>query len=265
MSRNSIPFTKMHGLGNDFVVINSLVNKYDLSPAFIAELANRHTGIGFDQLLLIEPSHQANIFCRIFNADGSEAEQCGNGLRCIARYIHEEGLDVSKQLSIETRAGLFTVEISDYDHIRVCMGQPVITQPQLELRLASKTASVCILSLGNPHAVMQVNDLNDASLEQLAKEIAADKHFPDGVNVGFMQVAGAQHIRLRTFERGSGETYACGSNACATAVAGILQNVSQSPVKVDFRYGSLTIEWEGKQQPVYMTGAAARVYSGEVK
>lgn len=265
MMKPFIRFTKMHGLGNDFVILNAVSQNKTLPQSTLIKLANRHTGIGFDQLLVIEPSQHADFFCRIYNADGSEAEQCGNGLRCIARYIHEEKLLDSTQFRLETKAGIFPLEIQDYDHIRLCMGQAHITHPAVELRLADhSTLSISILSLGNPHAITRVDSIDSMPVENLAAEISDHSFFPNGVNVGFMQIINSGHIRLRTVERGAGETFACGSSACAAAVTGITQGWLQPQVQVDFAYGSLMIDWEGENQPIYMTGPAARVYSGEI-
>jgi diaminopimelate epimerase len=257
----------MHGLGNDFVIINSLTQTKDMQKSIIANLANRYTGIGFDQLLIIEPSQAADFFCRIYNADGSEAQQCGNGLRCVARYLHEEGMHANRQVSIETLAGIFPIVIHDYEHIRVCMGTPNIKENDLiELQLTNPINSipVSILSLGNPHAITKVDTIDSITLENMAMQISTHSIFPEGVNVGFMQIIDKNHIQLRTFERGAGETLACGSNACAAVVAGITQGWLQQEVKVKFTYGSLTIAWEGDNQPVYMTGPATRVYSGDI-
>lgn len=266
MIKPLLQFTKMHGLGNDFVIVNAINQSIETKKIPFARLAHRHTGIGFDQFLVIEPSRQADFFCRIYNADGSEAEQCGNGLRCVARYIHEESMHPHNQFTIETLAGLFPLEIQDYDHIRVCMGTPEITNSLIELPLPdlSTTIPVSILSLGNPHAIAQIESLESIPLEQFAAQISTSKYFPDGVNVGFMQIMDKHHVRLRTFERGTGETWACGSNACAAAVAGITLGLLQKHVKVDFTYGSLAIDWEGENQSIYMTGPAAKVYSGEM-
>jgi diaminopimelate epimerase len=280
-------FSKMHGLGNDFVVINLLKTKTELTATFIATLSNRHTGIGFDQLLVIEASEKADFFCRIYNSDGSEAEQCGNGLRCVARYLHEERVISKKQFAIETKAGIFAIEIKDYDHIRVCMGTPLFRDEQLSSEELfddellsfralfseeppNKTSdlpqdtSISILSMGNPHAILKVASLENLAIENIASKISSQDIFPDGVNVGFMQIVSKHHIRLRTFERGAGETLACGSNACASAASGIQQGSLQSPVKVELAYGSLEIDWQGEGQPLYMTGPAAKIFTGVI-
>jgi diaminopimelate epimerase len=267
MHQEKICFTKMHGLGNDFVIINALTRPYASSHLPIQQLADRHIGIGFDQLLIIEPSLHADFFCRIYNADGSEAEQCGNGLRCVARFIYEENLIDSQEFRLETKAGIYPLEIKDYDHIRVSMGVPVIRNNLIELHLNEEinTISVSILSVGNPHAIIKVQSLEMIHADKLGPEISSHSCFPDGTNVGFMQIISPEHIRLRTYERGAGETFACGSNACAAAVAGIVNGWLGSRVNVEFHYGSLEIEWEGKNQAIHMTGPAARVYSGEIE
>lgn len=266
MQNQSLHFTKMHGLGNDFVVVNAIAQPIDLQRINIANLADRHTGIGFDQLLIIQASPAADFFCRIFNADGSEAEQCGNGLRCVARFISEEGLHAHASFQVETKAGIFPLHIQDYDHIRVGLGIPNINDNLHELRIKHDPgkAQVSILSLGNPHAILKVEALDLIPTTQLGQEISTHSAFPQGANVGFMQIVNQHHIRLLTFERGVGETHACGSNACAAAVAGIANGWLQPRVKVEFRHGSLSIDWEGKHHPVYMTGPATKVFSGDI-
>lgn len=263
MKKSFVQFTKMHGLGNDFLVINNLHGSFNIDSTVVATLSNRFTGIGFDQLLLIEPSNNADYFCRIFNADGSEAEQCGNGLRCVARFIHEEKIKTDTVLKIETKAGIFPLMIDDYQHIRIAMGIPHIKNG-MELVLPSCPQKVCIsvISLGNPHAITKVESLETIP-EKTAEEIAAN--FPQGINVGFMQIINDQHVKLRTIERGSGETYACGSNACAAAAAGIKNGWLKHKVVVEFRYGGLIIEWQDENQPIYMTGPASRVFTGQVE
>ncbi len=254
----------MHGLGNDFVVINAIDQIFDLQQLPIQELADRYRGIGFDQLLILEPSKSADFYCRIFNSDGSEAEQCGNGLRCVARFIQEQGLNLNKELKLETKAGIYPVTIEDFDHIRVTMGAPEIKEPLVELRLKHDSIAISVLSVGNPHAIAKVPSFEAISTEKLGAEISTHKHFPQGANVGFMHVLNHQHIKLRTFERGAGLTNACGSNACAATVAGIVNGWLDKQVNVEFRYGSLRIEWEGGAEPIHMTGPATHVYSGEI-
>jgi diaminopimelate epimerase len=238
----------------------------NLSTSAIAALANRHTGIGFDQLLIIEPSKKADVFCRIFNSDGSEAEQCGNGLRCVARFLHENRIVKKTSFDIETKAGIFPVEIKDYDHVRVMMGVPVITEPlvQIPLNGQSHKAEISVLSIGNPHAVLKVTGLQQLNTQSLAPAIAAQPYFPHGANVGFMEIVQKDHIRLRTIERGAGETLACGSNACAAAIAGVKNGWLDPKVQVEFSKGSLWVEWQGDGKAVYLTGPAAVVYTGEL-
>lgn len=256
-----ISFTKMHGLGNDFVVINSLnqdIPNVDDLP--ITALANRHVGIGFDQLLIIGPSTKADYSIRIFNADGSEAEQCGNGLRCIARELHENKL-CGKKVTLATKAGVFPVTIENYDEISVALGVPKIEDSLYQLR---NDLPITLISLGNPHAILKVASIQDETSMLKGKAIYEHKTFSQGINVGLMQVINQSHIALRTLERGTGETYACGSNACAAVCAGIINDwiESNAPVKVDFRLGSLLIEWPGEGKPVTITGPASHVFSG---
>ncbi len=262
MPSTSFHFTKMHGLGNDFVIVNATDHPLVLSSPLIAQLGHRHTGIGFDQLLMIEPSQQADFFCRIFNADGSEAEQCGNGLRCVARFVHEKKLQTSSHLRIETRAGVFPVMIRDYDHIRVTMGVPQIQEKYIELKIAEKLFRLSVLSLGNPHAIIKIESIAAVPVLDWGTAISEHHFFPQGANVGFMQIITPQHIRLRAFERGVGETYACGSNACAAVAAGILNGWLDHRVKVEFKLGYLEIEWAGEDKPLQMTGPAVRVFEG---
>jgi diaminopimelate epimerase len=262
----AIEFTKMHGIGNDFVVINATKQSLDWQKEFITQLSDRHFGIGFDQLLIIEPSQQADFFCRIYNADGSEAEQCGNGLRCVARFIHEEGLHKQNDFTIATIAGVFPIHINDYDHIRVTLSIPKQTEKTLELALPNNLGNITVnvLSLGNPHAIVKSPALESTSIHEIATAISSHAYFPNGVNVGFMQIQNPHHVRLRTIERGSGETNACGSNACAAALSGIQQKLLSSPVTVEFCHGALSIEWDEAKELLTMTGPATRVFSGTI-
>lgn len=256
----TIKFSKMHGLGNDFVITHHSINH--LEKNLIQQLSSRHTGIGFDQLLLVSSSEKADFSCRIFNADGSEAEQCGNGMRCVARYVHEANLTTKNNLSIETKSGVVSVVIHDYDNIQVKMGTPKLEHQNLSLTDISLPV-LCVLSIGNPHAILQTS--HDSNLTMLGKKIATHSFFPNGVNVGFMEIVNRNKIRLRTYERGVGETLACGSNACAAVVAGISNNLLDSKVEVELALGSLSIEWAGKEKPVLMTGSASRVFDGQYK
>lgn len=261
-------FTKMHGLGNDFIIINNLQNSIDsLKNLSIPLLSNRHLGIGFDQLLLLEKSTSADVFCRIFNADGSEAEQCGNGMRCVARFMHEEKLSTNNTIRIETKAGIVSATIADYDHIQITMGVPAFDHNHLhEIILNQSTSPIemTVLSMGNPHAIIHVPSIQSCPIKQWGPEIATHLLFPQGTNVGFMEIMSRQHIRLRTYERGVGETVACGSNACAAVVAGILNGLLDTRVTVELHFGNLLIEWKDKGAPVVMTGPASRVFSGNL-
>jgi diaminopimelate epimerase len=272
----SLSFCKMHGLGNDFILIDACNKTIDLNKTFVKFLANRHLGIGFDQLLLIEKSSVADFACRIFNSDGSEAEQCGNGLRCAARFIQETNLSNKNNLSIETKAGIFNIVIHDYNHIQVTMSVPIF-KPKLIHFLVEKQKNIyaieikpghslpfAVLSMGNPHAILRIPSLKNYPVIDIAHHIANHPAFPQSVNVGFIEIVSRQLIYLRTVERGAGETYACGSNACAAVVAGILNGWLDNSVTVQLTYGSLLIEWEGENQPVIMTGSATRVFTGTI-
>lgn len=262
MSQNFIKFTKMHGLGNDFIVIDGIQQRIDVASLPIAHLSHRHLGIGFDQLLLIKSSTQADFACDIFNADGSEAEQCGNGMRCVARFIRETNLTQQTHFNIETKAGIIDVAISDFNAICISMGKPVF-QHITPLNQYPKLHFLHALSMGNPHVVFQVDSVKHAPVLELGPSISKHTSFPRGTNVGFMEVINRNHIRLRTFERGAGETYACGSNACAAVVAGIQQHLLDSPVTVELTYGNLLIAWDTVNSIVTMTGPAESVFHGE--
>jgi diaminopimelate epimerase len=260
----TINFCKMHGLGNDFIVINALSKSVRIDASWVQQQSNRRTGIGFDQLLLIQPSSMADVACRIFNADGSEAEQCGNGMRCVARFLHESKLISKNSLTIETLAGVISAVIHDYDKIQVNMGIPHLEQKNAVLHPAplEKSLELSVLSIGNPHAILPVSSLQTCSFEELGPVIGSHSYFPNGTNVGFMEILNRQHIRLRTFERGVGETLACGSNASAAVVAGIWNGSLDHTVRVELELGSLWIEWAGEKNPVLMTGSASRVFDG---
>ncbi len=257
-------FSKMHGLGNDFVVINTLSQTFNESNFPVKEFSDRHIGIGFDQLLLIGPSRLADFSCRIFNADGSEAEQCGNGMRCVARYIREENLTDKPSFTIENKSGLVEVKIDrDFDHVEVNMGLPIFESP-CEIKIDHQSIQLFQLSLGNPHAIMHVDSVAKFPVSTLGPKISTHEIFPHGANVGFMEIINRKHIRLRTFERGSGETLACGSNSCAAVVAGIENNWLDKKVRVELALGDLWIEWNGKSHPVLMAGPAERVFEGVI-
>lgn len=267
-------FSKMHGLGNDFVLVNGINQTIPLSTSFIKKISDRHCGIGFDQLLVIEKSELADFACRIFNADGSEAEQCGNGMRCIGRFILEENLSQNKLLRIETKTRIITITITDNDHIEVNMGQPqfdpqnipfVAKNFQVYYPISIKDigdVNITVLSMGNPHAILFVPSLEKYPVNHVGAFIANHALFPQGVNVGFVELLDRHHIRLRTYERGVGETLACGSNACAAVITGILTHQLENIVEVELSLGRLNIQWEGHGHCVFMRGPASHVFTG---
>lgn len=274
---STLRFTKMHGLGNDFIVLDGVRQKVDLTAAQVARLADRHFGIGCDQLLLVEPATDpANDFrYRIFNADGCEVEQCGNGARCFVRFVHEQGLTGKTAIRVETANGVIVPQLEADGNVTVDMGAPrfepeslPFEAPEDALRHAllvdGEVVQVAAVSMGNPHAVLQVADVDAAPVSRLGPAIEGHLRFPRRVNAGFMQVVDRQSLRLRVFERGSGETLACGTGACAAAVAAIRQGLADSPVQVAMRGGMLGIAWEGAGQPVRMTGPAITVFEGKI-
>ncbi|MDD2948665.1 MAG: diaminopimelate epimerase [Rugosibacter sp.] len=272
----NIRFTKMQGAGNDFVVINALAEPFALSPAQIKQLADRHFGIGCDQLLVVEKATrpEADFRYRIFNADGGEVEQCGNGARCFVRFVHDEGLTTQRQIRVETLSGIISPRLEDSGQVTVDMGQPrflpaeipfisesqAIIQP---LQVGDTAIDITVVSMGNPHAVQVVADTDTAPVEKLGPLIESHPRFPQRVNAGFMQMIDAHTIRLRVYERGAGETLACGTGACAAAVAGIRRGMLASPVHVVTQGGDLSIAWDG-QGSVLLTGPAVSVFSGEM-
>lgn len=261
--KHTLTFNKMHGIGNDFVISDERFTNRHFDHDTIVALADRHCGIGFDQLLLIEPSEKADFFCRIYNPDGSEAEQCGNGLRCVARFLHEEGIHSTLSMHIETRAGIFLVTIKDYDHITVQLGGPTIQTLNVSLSTAEhEFHQVAVLSLGNPHAIIPVTNLSETPIEKWGRTLSEHPHFPQGANIGFMEVLDRHALALRTFERGAGPTLACGSNAAAAACVGILKGLVVSPVKVQFACGVLCVEWHGAESPISLSGSATLVFRG---
>ncbi|HEY9097448.1 MAG TPA: diaminopimelate epimerase [Thiobacillus sp.] len=271
-------FTKMQGLGNDFVMLDGVTQSITLTTEQYRRIADRHFGVGCDQILLVEPSTRDGVDFRyrIFNADGGEVEQCGNGARCFVRFVQSQGLSNQTSIRVETASGIIEPELLDNGQVRVNMGAPrfapadipfvadaeALTYP---LKVGQHAISIAALSMGNPHAVLRVNDLDSAPVDILGPAIESHTRFPQRVNAGFMQVLTPHDIRLRVFERGAGETLACGTGACAAAVAGIRQGWLKSPVSVHTRGGDLMIEWAGNNQPVYMTGPAETVFEGEME
>lgn len=270
-------FTKMHGLGNDFVVIDGIRQTVALTPAQCRQLADRHFGIGCDQILLVEKATRADadFRYRIFNADGGEVEQCGNGARCFVRFVREQGLTDKTAIRVETASGIIEPRILDNGQVTVNMGVPRFAPTEIPfaadaealtypLKVGTHVIEIAALSMGNPHAVLRVNDLDTAPVDILGAAIESHARFPQRVNAGFMQVLTPHDIRLRVYERGAGETLACGTGACAAAVAGIRQGWLTSPVSVHTRGGDLIIEWAAAGQPVWMTGPAETVFEGTI-
>lgn len=265
----------MQGAGNDFMVIDAVNQPVSLSTTQIKQLANRQFGVGFDQLLLVEPSKSADFKYRIFNADGSEVAQCGNGARCFVRFVVDQKLTKKNEILVETASGIISPKLEKNGEVTVNMGLPrfepheipfLATEKSLQysLKVGNDTYQICSLSMGNPHAVLVVEDVETAPVQTLGATIEVHPKFPERVNVGFMQIVDTHAIKLRVFERGSGETLACGTGACAAAVSGIQLGKLQSPVTVQARGGTLTIVWAGVGQAVLMTGPAEPVFTGTI-
>lgn len=269
-------FTKMQGLGNDFVVLDGINQSINLDQQQIRLLADRHFGIGCDQLLLVEKAAgQADFRYRIFNADGSEVEQCGNGARCFVRYVHDHGLTQKNEIRIETLSGVISPKLEINGNITVNMGKPLFEPEAIPfvaekialtypLEMPDKPVTISTLSMGNPHAVRVVQEIETAPVETEGAFIETHPRFPKRVNVGYMQVIDRNHIKLRVFERGAGETLACGTGACAAVVTGINLGLLDNQVTVSTRGGELTISWQGEDAPVWMTGPAVTVFEGEI-
>ena len=263
-----IEFTKMEGAGNDFVVIDATSEPLQLSSAQRRRIADRHFGIGCDQILVVERpgAPGADFRYRIFNADGGEVEQCGNGARCFVRFVHARGLTRKREIRVETLGGPIVPRLEDDGEVSVNMGPPVLATTFLEtLDIAGEPVEFAILSMGNPHAVQLVADTELAPVERQGPLIERHARFPDRVNAGFMQVRDRHAIRLRVYERGAGETLACGTGACAAAVSGIVRGLLDSPVTVQARGGTLTVSWAGGDNPVWMKGPARTVYEGVIE
>jgi diaminopimelate epimerase len=273
-----LEFTKMQGIGNDFVVIDAISQSVALTPEQIRRIADRHFGVGCDQLLLVESPMQANVDFRyrIFNADGYEVEQCGNGARCFVRFVHDKGLTPKTEIRVETASGIITLKLENSGQVTVNMGEPHFAPKDIPfvsdeaalayaIDVAGSQINISALSVGNPHAVQIVDDVDSAPIALQGPLIESHARFPQRVNAGFMQIVDAHHIRLRVFERGSGETLACGTGACAAAVTGIRLGLLQSPVEVSMRGGELDISWLGEHNPIWMTGPAVAVFEGEIE
>jgi diaminopimelate epimerase len=268
----------MHGLGNDFVVIDLITQNVRLHAAQIRRIADRHLGIGCDQVLLIEPPMEPDrdFFYRIYNADGYEVEQCGNGARCAARFFYDSGFTLTPHLKANCLSGPIDFQIEEDGSITVNMGMPKFKPHNIPLDvnetallypivIEDQEIKFSALSVGNPHAVLQVPVIETAPVKTLGPLLAKHSIFPNGTNVEFMQIINRNHIRLRVFERGVGETMACGTGACAAVVAGIRLGLLDNEVKVVFGTGDLIVRWEGGKNPIYMTGPAISVYVGRFR
>lgn len=274
-----LQFSKMHGLGNDFVVLNGIHQRIALTPGDIRHLADRHRGIGCDQVLLVEaPTRPDTDFrYRIFNADGGEVEQCGNGARCFVRFVHDTGLTRKNEIRVETMRGVIVPRLETDGQITVDMGQPRFQPDQIPFQAETealvyplqlpdgKTVEVAVTSMGNPHATLIVEILDMTPVAAWGTIIESHPRFPARVNVGFMEITDANHVRLRVFERGSGETLACGTGACAAVVAGIRRGLLNAHVVASMPGGDLAITWKGAGHSVWMTGPATTVFTGEIE
>ena len=272
-----IQFSKMHGLGNDFMVVDCVTQNAYFSPDMIRRLADRNTGVGFDQLLVVEPPYdpESDFHYRIFNADSSEVEQCGNGARCFARFVRMKGLTNKHQINVSTKSGKMVLKIDSDDAVTANMGDPIWSPAKIPfranaeektyiLRVDDKTLFVGAVSMGNPHCVTVVDDVDTAAVETLGPLVESHERFPERVNAGFMQVVSRNEIRLRVYERGAGETQACGSGACAAVAVGITQGLLDESVTVHLPGGSLHIRWRGPGHPLFMSGPASHVYDGQI-
>ncbi len=273
-----IEFTKMHGLGNDFVVIDATSRPLELSPGQCRQIADRHFGVGCDQILLVESARDGNtdFYYRIYNADGSEVEQCGNGARCFAMFVRSKGLTDKDVINVGTLSGAITLNVEGADMVRVDMGVPILEPERIPfiadtqqvtypIELNGRNMNVGAVSMGNPHVVITVDDVDTADVAGIGPDMEVHPRFPQRVNVGFMQVIDRGRIRLRVFERGTGETLACGTGACAAVVSGIVQGVLDPQVEVSLPGGDLMIKWNGTKQPVLMSGPAASVFEGSIE
>ena len=272
-----IQFTKMHGLGNDFVVIDAINQEIDLTEEQVQFIADRHFGVGCDQLLLVEApeSDGVDFVYRIYNADGGEVEQCGNGARCFAVFVREKGLTEQNSIRVETASGIIELHIQDDGQVTVDMGIPELNPwnipfnadtrlDEYSLDVNGEMIKIGAVSMGNPHAVTTVENVDTAAVDELGAGIENHSLFPNRVNAGFMQIIDDAHIRLRVFERGAGETLACGTGACAAVVIGRIQGHLADNVQVNLPGGNLQISWQGEASPVMMTGPATTVFEGKI-
>ena len=272
-----LKFTKMHGIGNDFVVLDGINQQINLSEIQYRSIADRHFGIGCDQILLVEESREANVDFRyrIFNADGSEVEQCGNGARCFARFVREKQLTDKDTITVATKNGIIVLNLTKDGLVTVDMGQPRLLPKDIPLNASAKASHYSVVvdgkkleigavSMGNPHGVVLVDNVDIAPVEMLGKALESHDIFPARANIGFMQIVSENKIRLRVFERGSGETLACGTGACAAVVVGRIWGSLSDNVEVSLPGGELKIVWNGENSSVMMTGPAEFVFEGEI-
>ena len=271
-------FTKMHGLGNDFVMLDGVSQKLIITPERAKHIGDRNFGIGCDQILLVEPpkSPDADFKYRIFNADGSEVENCGNGARCFAIFVRQRGLTNKRQIKVQTNSGDMVLHVREDDQVTVNMGEPILEPTQIPFQASNQQTiygldvegaryEISAVSMGNPHAVMLVDDVVKFPVNIMGPLVESHINFPKKANAGFMQIIDKQNMKLRVFERGCGETLACGTGACAAAVAAQLRGLIDTLVHINLPGGQLIIEWQGPGTPVYMTGPATTVFHGQMK
>jgi diaminopimelate epimerase len=267
----------MHGLGNDFMVLDLVTQRVKITPKLVQKLGNRNLGVGFDQLLVVEPpsTPEVDFHYRIFNRDGSEVENCGNGARCFAKFVRDKRLTAKSEITVETANGRAVLKVLPDKRVEVNMGAPVLAPlsvpfvadepaPIYEIDVEGEIFDISVVSMGNPHGVLLVDDVDEAEVDVLGPLLEAHPRFPMRANIGFMQVVSPNEINLRVFERGVGETMACGTGACAAVVAGSLRGLLEMPVTVHLPGGDLEISWLGEGRPVVMTGPATTVYEGQV-
>ena len=273
----NLRFSKMHGLGNDFMVIDAINQTVNLNAETIRQWSDRHFGIGFDQLLMVEPADRDNVDFRyrIYNADGGEVEHCGNGARCFAHFVRDKNLTEKATISVNTESGVIILHVNDDGQVRVDMGEPQFEPTRLPFSVASQqshydltindqTLSIGAVSMGNPHAVLLVDHIDTAPVNDLGPKIESHGDFPNRVNAGFMQVIDDRHIKLRVYERGTGETMACGTGACAAVAVGRQWGLLSNHVEVELAGGKLMVEWSGTGSTMMMTGPATHVFDGEI-
>ncbi len=272
-------FTKMHGIGNDFVVLDLISQRFNLQEEHVRMFADRRLGIGCDQVLVVETPRQPDVDFRyrIYNCDGGEVEQCGNGARCFARFVRDKKLTGKKTIRVETSSGIIELAVMEDHQVEVNMGEPILSPAEIpftteeaqcgvySIEVNGQRCEIGAVSMGNPHSVMLVDDVDTADVETLGSAIESHSQFPQRVNAGFMQIVSRNEINLRVYERGAGETLACGTGACAAVVSGIVRGLLDQQVITHLPGGSLTIEWRGEGHPVMMTGPATNVFEGQIQ